>query len=297
MIVTHRLGEVVSICQDVTVLRQGRVVADRSLGSTNEDDLSFLITNERISSTERLRGDRPVGSASPRLTVSGVNNEFAVHVDPGEIVGLVDAGGSTARSLIRGLAGVEPLQFDAVLDGDTYAPGSPSDAINKGAVLVPGDRLEEAAFPGLDLTSNTTIIQQAKYSQWGFAVRAREKRAANDLIREFHVTPPSPELDIVGYSGGNQQKVMVGRSLATSPTLLILEEPTQGVDVAARRQIWERIIERADAGGSVLVLSSDFQELATRCDRVLVFSHGLVASTLRDAELTQAGIESAVHAA
>lgn len=297
MIVTHRLGEVVSICQDITVLRQGRVVASRMLGTTSEDDLSFLITNERIESTERIRADRIERDEASRLSVSDSNGGFAVQAEPGEIIGLVDAGGLTARSIIRGLAGVEPMEFDAVLDGASYLPRSPGDAIGRGAVLVPGDRLEEAAFPGLNLTSNTAIIQQERFGRWGFADRARERRAADDLIEDFRVTPPSRELDIVGYSGGNQQKVMVGRSLAMNPPLLMLEEPTQGVDVAARRHIWERIIARADAGGTVLVLSSDFQELATRCDRVLVFSHGRIATTLRSGELTQAAIESAVHAA
>lgn len=296
MIVTHRLGEVVSICNDVTVLRQGRVVAQRELGATSEDDLSFLITNERVTDTARMRIARGADTVS-RLSVAAPEDAFRIDLDRGEVVGVVDAGGFTARSLVRGLAGVAELHGTAILDGDAYQPKSPTEAIAGGAVLVPGERLDEAAFPGLSLAANTTIVRQASFAQWGFVKAADERAAADEVIDRFGITPPSRDLDIVGYSGGNQQKVMVGRSLAIDPRLLLLEEPTQGVDVSARRQIWERILDLADAGGSVLVLSSDFQELASRCDRVLVFSHGSIVASLEHDDLTQAAIESAVHVA
>jgi ribose transport system ATP-binding protein len=298
VIVTHRLGEVISVCQDVTVLRQGRVVASREIGSTNEDDLSFLITNERIASGDEGRGVLDSGAGvAPRLRARGVGDAFDIAVRPGEIVGVVDAGGVTARALIRGLAGAAELDADVTLDGAAYAPRSPREAVVQGVVLVPGDRLGEAAFPGLSMAQNTTIVRQHDFSRAGFADRKRERRATDELIGEYRVSPASQDLDIGGFSGGNQQKIVVGRWLALEPALLLLEEPTQGVDVAARHHIWERIGARADAGGGVLVLSSDFQELAARCNRVIVFSHGRISRTVEGPDLTQATIESAVHAA
>lgn len=299
MIVTHRLGEVVNACDRITVLRQGRKVAEMELGSTTESDLGYLITNERRSAEPEATVTVHTGSEVPRIRVESAVAAGLDHVSmsiaAGEIVGLADAGGSSARTMLRALFGLREVRGVIEIDGEPFRSLTPRAAMSAGIAFVPGDRMAEAALPGMSLGSNISIAKLSEHSVAGITRRGSERRAVLESIDRFGIVPKDPDLDVLGLSGGNQQKAMVARWMRRQPRLLLLEEPTQGVDVGARHDIWRLIRESVVAGSSVAVFSLDYQELAANCTRVLIFSHGQIARVLDGQSLTAAAIGRAVH--
>ncbi|MGZ4544688.1 MAG: sugar ABC transporter ATP-binding protein [Blastococcus sp.] len=299
MVVTHRLGEVVGVCDRVTVLRQGQKVAEAALVTQTEEDLGFLITNERRSASAPVSSMLATSVDLPRVRVEDlVGRELAgvsLSIAPGEIVGFADAGGASGRSLLRALFGLQHVSGVVEFDGRPLHSLTPRRAMEAGIAFVPGERMAEAALAGMSMGANITIGELPRYAVAGFVRHGAERRAVEQAIHRFGIMPSDPGLDIGGFSGGNQQKAMVARWMSRSPRLLLLEEPTQGVDIGARHDIWRLIRESVEAGASVGVFSTDYQELAANCNRIIVFSHGSIARVLDDDNLTADVIGRAVH--
>jgi ribose transport system ATP-binding protein len=227
---------------------------------------------------ERLRGGA-VHSADLRVRV-------------GEIVGVAGLLGSGRSTLLRLLFGAQhPTGGTITLDGCSCAFRSPRDAMAAGVAYVPEDRAADAAFPDLSVSENLSISVCGDYFRGGRLRTQAERADSRRLLLDYQVKAESPRSPLSTLSGGNQQKAILARWLRRSPRLLLLDEPTQGVDVGARLEIWSLVQRAASAGCGVLVVSSDMEELPLVCDRVVVLRAGTVVNEVDHDDLTAATLD------
>jgi ribose transport system ATP-binding protein len=291
LFVSHDLDEVLSVTDHVTVLRDGRVAGDGPTAGFIRNDLVRLIVGHDITpaaprTTEPRQTDHLVdvrGLSGPG--VSGVNLSIAA----GEILGGSGLIGSGFAEIGPMLIGALPARTGRLRLGTKtmeLAAMSPAAAIGAGISYVPGERLREGCIGELTVADNVTLPVLHRFFRGWLRTRAIESHAASQL-RRFDVRPPDPTLPLEALSGGNQQKVLLAKWLQLAPKLLILQEPTQGVDVGAREQIFAIIRDFASGGGSVLCLSGDHEQLALLCDRVLIFRRGRIAADLIGPDVTK----------
>jgi ribose transport system ATP-binding protein len=291
--VSHRLDEIMDISDRAAVMRDGRLVGIRATAQASAAELVELIVGSKFdASLPKARGDGT-------RTVLALDEVYSANAGPvtlqaggGEVLGLIGLRGAGHEAIGRLLFGLSGLERGRILlDGRPVAPGNPAQAIRLGIGLVAADRLQENLggnlsvqenlFPNPALTLGTLTTRLAPHG---------ESAEARRLIRRFDVNPPEPQAEVQNLSGGNQQKVVLARWMSLELPLLILEEPTAGVDVGAKRQIYEILRQQADAGVCVLVISTDFEEVANVCTRAMVFRGGAVACELKGASLSVAGL-------
>jgi len=285
--VTHRLEEVFAVADRATLLRDGEVVGEVEPRSLDHAALVELMMGRTVAQIERLRG-RPEGGTilSARKLAAGSLSPLDLDLREGEIVGLGGLIGSGRSTLLEALFGARPLRSGEIrIGGEERRVDSPAGAIAAGVAYVPEDRQAEAAFPELSVGENLSLTAISDYWHRGTLDRRRERRDSLGLLGSFLITAESEAAPLSSLSGGNQQKVVLARWLRREPRVILLDEPTQGVDVGARAEIYE-LVHRAVAGGAAaLVASSDFEELARICDRVIVLRKGKVVAELRAEEL------------
>jgi ribose transport system ATP-binding protein len=211
-------------------------------------------------------------------------------VQRGEVLGLVGLRGAGHEAISRALFGREPLSSGQMrLQGQAITLRSPAEAIAAGVAYVAAERIEDNLAGAMSVLENLfphpTLLGDRGLD---FGRRRREHNSAMGLIRQFDINPPAPDAEVPQLSGGNQQKVVLARWFHLDKPLIVLEEPTAGVDVGAKRQIYGLLRERADAGSALVVVSTDFEEVATVCTRVLVFRAGLIAAELRGDNISTA---------
>ncbi|MFE7898130.1 sugar ABC transporter ATP-binding protein [Streptomyces sp. NPDC057424] len=299
--VSHRLDEVYRVAGTFAVLRDGRVVSHGRLAGRSPARLVRDIVGEADGPVVHRPAATPA-DAPPVLTLDGVRTARAGPVGfelaAGEILGLVGLSDAGHMDLGRALAGARPLLAGrALLHGRPYRPRTVAEAVALGVGLVPGDRLREGCLAELTVRENLLANPSAgglPVPRW-IGPRGERARAAA-LIERFAVRPRDTEAPIATLSGGNQQKVMIGRWLRTDLRLLILEEPTASVDVGAKAAIHGLLHEALEAGLAVLLLSTDFEEVASVCRRTLVFVRGTVTAELSGPALTVAGLTRAASA-
>ena len=233
------------------------------------------------------------------LDVSGLRGErfgpIDLEVGKGEIVGIAGAEGNGQTQFLRALAGVERSTGRASCGGDELNTKSPLSALRAGVVLLSGDRARESLFPVLSVRANTTIQVLRRLGRLGFLQRRRERRTVDDLVHRLSIRMASIEQPVESLSGGNQQKVSLTRPFLRGDVKVILaEEPTQGVDVAARFDIYDALRAKAKEGVAIIVKSSDPLELAGLCDRVVVMSRGTIVDEIRGDELGERRIVEAI---
>ncbi|WP_408996475.1 ATP-binding cassette domain-containing protein, partial [Streptomyces europaeiscabiei] len=242
----------------------------------------------------------PTGEAPTVLRLTGVTTEGAGPVDlelrAGEVLGMVGLTGAGHMDLGRALAGSRPIQDgEALLDGRPYRPDSPAAAVDAGIGFVTSNRQEEGCALELTVRENFLANPRAdSRSPWRWISPSRERAQATALIERFGVRPANSEAPIATLSGGNQQKVMIGRWLRLSRRVVILEEPTAGVDVGAKAEIYRLLDDALAQGLAVLLISTDFEEVADVCHRALVFVRGHVTAELSGEALT---VTELTHAA
>jgi ribose transport system ATP-binding protein len=290
--VSHRLDEVYEVADTFAVLRDGHLV---SHGSTAGHSPLRLVRD--ITGAEPAHRPAPAPADGPAvLTLDGVRTAgtgpVGLELRAGEVLGLVGLSGAGHMDLGRALAGSRPLLGGrALLEGRPYRPRTVADAVGRGVALVPGDRQREGCLPELTVRENFLANPRAgdrPVPRWISPRRERAEAAA--LIERFSVRPRDVEAPVATLSGGNQQKVMIGRWLRTGLRLLILEEPTASVDIGAKAAI-HRLLDRALADGlAVLLISTDFEEVVGVCGRALVFVRGSVTAELSGPALTAAGL-------
>ena len=289
--VSHRLDEVMALSDRAAVMRDGKLVAVLDTAQTTEHALVRWIVGKALADTV-AKAEAAAPSGSPVLQLKGAASgnagplNLAVH--GGEVLGLVGLRGAGHEAISRALFGREPPSAgQMLLQGRPCRFNSPADAIKAGVAYVASERLEENLAASMSVLENL-FPNPPLHGDSGLSLarRRRETGRALQLIRQFNVNPPAPAAEAQQLSGGNQQKVVLARWFALHKPLLVLEEPTAGVDVGAKHQIYGLLRERAAAGTALVVVSTDFEEVATVCTRVLVFRNGLIAAELRGADIT-----------
>ena len=291
LLVSHHLEEVLSIADRITVLRDGRRVATVPRAGLLHDDLVQLIVGRSVP-TAPTRPAPPADARAVCFAVRGVAGgsvrEISLDVARGEVVGVAGLDGSGREAVVALLTGQDARAVGTVeVDGNTVAAASPAAALRAGMAFVPGERGRVGIFAAMTVRENVTVGRLRDLRRFGRISLDAERLETIDWIEQLQVATPGTEAPVGTLSGGNQQKVVLARSLRLHPSVLLLDEPTQGVDVGARNEV-HGIIERAVAGGmAVLVASTDSDELVRLCDRVLIMQSGLVVRTLhRDHDLT-----------
>jgi ribose transport system ATP-binding protein len=296
--VSHRLPEILGIADRVSVLRDGVCQGTFDAASMSEESLVALMIGRPLQLAFPERQGR-AAQREVRLVVSGLHGERFGPVDlevaKGEILGLAGAEGNGQVQFLRALAGVERSAGAATCDGRALDSGSPLGARREGVVLLSGDRSGESLFPVLSVRVNTTIQVLRRLGRFGFLRRGRERKTVDDLASRLRIRMASMEQPVQSLSGGNQQKVSLTRPFLRGDVKVILaEEPTQGVDVAARFDIYDALREKANDGVATIVKSSDPLELAGLCDRVVVMSRGRIVDAIQGAELGERRIVEAI---
>ena len=285
--VSHRLDEVFQIADRVAVLRDGQMVGMRDIEHTNAEDLVSLIVGRKAREI-----DRPEVQSGPELlTVTALATRKAGPVDfcirRGEMVGLVGLRGAGHEEIGRALFGLERHTGTVLLDGMAPDLSSPRCAMKSGIGFVARDRVVESVAAALTIRENTFLNPSATGRKLAsFMAPKAENALASHLGARVGLVPNDPTLAIEALSGGNQQKVVVGRWLDTGRRLLIAEDPTAGVDVGAKAEIYHLLFEALASGMGVLIVSTDFEEVANICHRAIVFSRGQVVNELRGVTLS-----------
>lgn len=295
--VTHRLEEAVQIADCASVLRDGHLAA--TVSEFDHGTLASLIMGREMAQLESSMRDGEDGQAvlHAEQIVAGPVRGFSFTVHEGEILGIAGVLGSGRSTLLRALFGATELETGSlILDGRRLTIRHPRDAIDAGIAFIPEDRHGEAAFATLDLTENISAATVSDYWKRGRIDLGSERRATRELMQSFAVIASSERAPFTSLSGGNQQKAILARWLRKQPRVLLLDEPTQGVDIGARVDIWKLVRASVDGGGAAVVVSSDLEELATVCDRAIVLRAGRVAGELRGDELTEALLNQMAYA-
>jgi ribose transport system ATP-binding protein len=289
--ISHRLDEVLDLADRVVVLRDGRKVADERADGLDHDRLVELVTGAslgvHVERSRRVRGEGPVLRIRGLrgATVDGVDLELHAGETVG-VAGVLGSGREEVPSLIFGAGDGSAEEY--LLHGVPYDRRSAAASIRRGLAFVAGDRARLGSIPQFTARENMTLPQLRSHRSWLGAIRVRRERGeAAALAAEFDVKPARMEQRFGLFSGGNQQKMVLAKWLRNEPSVLLLEEPTQGVDIGAKAAIYAAVNRASATGTAVLVCSSDAKELVRMCDRVFVLRDGRVAAELEGAELTE----------
>jgi ribose transport system ATP-binding protein len=294
--VSHRLDEIFRLADRVAVLRDGQLVGERKVSETTPTELVNLIVGREVKDLY-VRATRAQGQET--LKVSNFETFGAGPVNfiarKGEVLGLVGLRGAGQEAIGRALFGAQDSTGTAYLDGAILELTSPQVALEQGVGLVARDRTEESVALSLSIRENMFLNPLAiGRSLLSFLSPSDEANRAGSIGDEVGLRPNDPSLPVEALSGGNQQKVVVGRWLATGRKLLIAEDPTAGVDVGAKYEIYRLIARALESGLTVIVVSTDFEEVAHICHRALVFSRGRITTEIDQKDLTT---QSLIHAA
>ncbi len=297
--VSHRLDEVFEIADRMVVLRDGLVAGERAVSETTPEEAILLIVGREPSQVFRRPAQR---HGTARLVTEAMMIDEVGPVDlrvhAGEVVGLVGLRGAGQETVGRALFGLAPLTGGRVLlDGEQTEPCSPREAMAAGINLVCADRVGESIMPILTVRENLFLNPMAAgKSAFSFLSPARENLASLELGQEVGLRPNLPSLPIEQLSGGNQQKVVVGRWLHLGAKLYVFEDPTAGVDVGAKAEIYRLFDVALQNGAAILIVSTDFEEVAKVCHRAVVFDRGQVVAELGAADLSVENLVAAASA-
>lgn len=287
--ISHRMEEVFHLADRVTVIRDGRHIKTVAIDETNSKELISLMVGRELAQGYPHRDVKPgqVTLEVEKLTGNGVE-EVSFHAREGEILGFAGLIGAGRTELMELLYASEKIESGTVrLRGDVLRLGGPRAAIKAGLALVPEDRKRHGLILNSAVRENISLPILKKLSRFGVVSKPKEEKLASDAIEKLSIRTPSDRQQVANLSGGNQQKVVLAKALATEAELIILDEPTRGIDVGAKREIYELINKLAAAGKTILVVSSEMEELIGISDRIIVLKDGRVAGELTEESITQ----------
>jgi ABC-type sugar transport system ATPase subunit len=300
VLVSHSLREVLGLAQEVTILRDGRVVRTAHAADETEQSLLNAMLGRSLGATFPVK--RPAAATAPVvLSVAGLSaagvNDVSLEVRAGEIVGLAGLVGAGRTELARALQGASPVTAGSVtVAGDQprrRVTASPRSALAAGVAMIPESRKEQGLLPGRSVTENVSLASLGQFSRLGFVRHRAERRTVGRMLERLDVRAWSQAAPVGTLSGGNQQKVLFARMLLCGPRVLVADEPTRGVDVGAKRALYDLLTTLAADGLGVLLISSDVEEILGLAHRVLVMRTGQVTAELTGGDLTEAAILSA----
>jgi ribose transport system ATP-binding protein len=281
--ISHRLNEIFEIADDVTVLKDGQVVSAQPISEVSRARLIQMMVGRPL---EEIFPHATRSRGAPVLTATDVTTErlsfpASLTLFEGEILGLAGMVGAGRTEVARALFGADALRTGKILLKDAVIrPGSPKEAVEAGLALVPEDRKTQGLFLEQSIRSNITLACLDKLTRFGMIQRGRETETIARAQRELSIAMASPELEAQHLSGGNQQKVVLARWLQTSPSAIIFDEPTRGVDVGAKFEIYELMRRLAERGVAILMISSDLIEIIGMSDRILVMHERRIVGEL-----------------
>ncbi|MFI9638769.1 sugar ABC transporter ATP-binding protein [Micromonospora sp. NPDC051925] len=291
--VSHRMPEVFALSQHIHVLRDGRHVGHWPTAQVSPDEVVAAMVGRELAA-EFARHDTapPAGAATPRLRMRGISGKGFTGVDlevaPGEVIGVAGLPDSGRIELLRGIFGADPISGGELsLDGAGFAARSPRDAIAAQVAYLPGERRQQGILPTMSVADNVNILTLGRRQRLGLLRRGALRRDADNRVGQLRVKTSTTTQGITQLSGGNQQKALLARWLSIEPRLMLLDEPTRGVDVGAKAEIYRLFRDLADAGVAIVVSSSDLPELLTVSDRIAVMAAGRLVGVLDAADATE----------
>jgi ABC-type sugar transport system ATPase subunit len=298
--VSHRLPEVFALADGIHVLRDGSLVSSHETATVDADTLVHEMVGRELGERLDPRSHEP---GDVRLAVAGLTGhgfaDVSLAVRRNEIVGLAGLPDSGRSELVAALFGAARATGSVTLDGEPLILRHPADAIDAGIAYVPAERRSQAIFPAMTVGHNLMLLDLDKATRFGVVRKRTLAKLTGERLEQFDVRGRANG-NVSQLSGGNQQKVILGRWLARSPRVLLLDEPTRGVDVGAKAEIHERLAQVADDGAAVLVSSSDLPELLRTCDRIIVMARGHISGELDGDSATEErvmGLATSVAAA
>ncbi|AGB84726.1 ABC-type sugar transport system, ATPase component [Serratia sp. FGI94] len=294
--ISHRMKEIFEVCDDVTIFRDGQFIAERPVRELQEEQLIEMMVGRKLED-QYPRLNLPRGNKRlevSRLSGPGVQDvSFTLY--RGEILGVAGLMGAGRTELMKILYGAAPRKGGSVrLDGREVLCRSPQDGLANGIVYISEDRKRDGLVLGMSVKENMSLTALRYFSRLGGSLKqAEERQAVGDFIRLFNIKTPSMEQPIGLLSGGNQQKVAIARGLMTRPKVLILDEPTRGVDVGAKKEIYQLINQFKQEGLSIILVSSEMPEVLGMSDRVLVMHEGHISGEFPIEQATQEALMAA----
>ena len=292
--ISHRLSEVEHIADRVVVLRDGKNAGELPKADICHDKIVNLMVGREIkSSYTASTGAKTPGFFKVRNARSSRYPAKTVEFDAtrGEILGFAGLVGAGRSEIVKAMVGLDTNGSAEVTIGDERVSiNSPADAIGHGIFLVPEDRRGEGLVTGMSVRENTTLPSLEKYSAFNLISKERERKVTDEQIKSLKIKTLGGETLVLNLSGGNQQKVVLGKWLSMNPKVMILDEPTRGIDVGAKAEIYRLMRELADRGGVILMISSDMEEVLNVSDRVAVMHEGEITGVLERADCTEENI-------
>jgi rhamnose transport system ATP-binding protein len=294
--ISHRLEEIAAVADRVTVLRDGETIATKRIQEVDREELIRMMVGRELGAVfpkrEIITGETVLELRDVSSRTAGVRH-VSLSVRKGEILGIAGLVGSGRTQLAETIFGLTPADSgEILLRGESIAIASPADAIRRGIGYVPEDRPRHGAILEMSIAANTSLASLRKVASHGLIDRAGERELAEGFVKQLRIKTPSVEMEAGSLSGGNQQKVALARWLAIEPAVLILDEPTQGVDVGSKSEIHSLMADLAERGLAIVMISSELPELLGMSDRIAVMHNGTIRGTLDRKDATQQAILS-----
>jgi ABC-type sugar transport system ATPase subunit len=289
--VSHRLDEVFAVADRITVLKDGARVGTLPAGQIDQQGLVWMMVGRSLGEVFPAR-TAPAAPA-PVLEVRGLGRrrafqDVSLELSPGEIVGVSGLVGSGRTELVRALAGADrPDAGEMRLGGTPYQPRSPAEGLRAGVAMLSEDRARDGLIPAMSVRDNLSLASFARMSRLGVLLRRVQAALAGEQVRGLKVRTASVDAPVRSLSGGNQQKAMVGRWLMRGARVLLLDEPTRGVDVGAKAELYRIVAELAERGMAVLLVSSELPEILGMSDRILVMRGGRIVARFQRGEASE----------
>lgn len=288
--ISHRMDEIFRVCDQVTVMRDGHYIGTESIANTTMDNLVKMMVGREIKDRfPKLQ----ITLGKEKLTVNGLTKKGKLHdislsVRAGEIVGVAGLMGAGRTELAKALFGAMSFDRGSIsINGKPVSINKPMDAIGAGIALVTEDRKDEGLLLPLSVNDNLALPNLGLLSSFGFMNRSKERDLSDSMIRQLLIKTTNSGQKVGSLSGGNQQKVVIGKWLAASPQVLILDEPTRGVDIGAKKEIYDLMNKLASQGVAILMISSELPEVLGMSDRILVMHEGKISGEFSREEASQ----------
>ncbi len=292
--ISHHLPEVFRVADRYTVMRDGKKIATGGIDEVTASDIVNMMVGKSMTEFYKERKNKVQSEKAlvvEHITREGFFHDLSFHAYKGEILGIVGIAGAGRSEMARSMVGIDPIDSGRVeINGKLLRLGSYSRSIKAGMVYLSEDRKNDGLFLRLSVKENILGAKIPDFCNCGVYSTRHEGKTVREMITKLYIQPPNPNVGVGNLSGGNQQKVLLGKWLACTPEIIILDEPSRGVDVGAKSIIHDVIIELADMGKTVILLTSDLPEMVGLADRVMILKEGHMIGSMEKARLTEESI-------